>query len=488
MSSGNIEDLDSDEELDARDRTERRPAASNMRRVVAVWPKGQRLLDVGERSQVVIGRGVECDLRIDDASVSRRHAILHLSPSVAIEDLGSTNGTTVATGPIPPHQRVPMPYDSPISIGSALVVLQTVSVVDWDEAKTETRLPSIDTKMSRVTKLIELLAKSTLSVLVVGETGVGKEVATDRLHALAKRPGPLVKINCAALPEQLLEAELFGYERGAFTGAATSKPGLVEAADGGTLFLDEIGELPAATQAKLLRVLEAREVQRLGALKARSVDVRFVAATNRNLEALVRSGRFRSDLFFRLNGMTVEIPPLRERLDELPQYVRQFIGEVCAKLGRPPATISEDALAMLKAHPWPGNLRELRNVIDRALVLAGDGPIERDHIVLGSEDVVASPEIYDETPPPPSRSVPLPSRQTIPDGMWTASAWQRSAPPPSSRSVSGDAGERERIMEALAAAGGNQTEAAKLLGVSRRTLVYKLGYLGIPRPRKKGDG
>jgi transcriptional regulator with GAF, ATPase, and Fis domain len=289
------------------------------------------------------------------------------------------------------------------------------------------------------------------------------------LHALSGRTGVLVKINCAALPEHLLEAELFGYERGAFTGAVGSKPGLVEAAEGGTLFLDEVGELPLPTQAKLLRVLEAREVQRIGALKARVVDVRFVAATNRKIEKLVRTGRFRSDLYFRLNGMTLEIPPLRDRMVELPEYVRKFTEEMCAKLGRRAVPVSEEAMERLRSHPWPGNLRELRNVVDRAVLLAGHGRIERDHVLLGPERM-EDPSEFGE----PVTGVTL----TLPDGIVPVEPRELSP---------ADAAERRRIVEALGKAGGNQTTAAKLLGISRRTLVYKLGQFALPRPRKKGD-
>ncbi|HVH45563.1 MAG TPA: sigma 54-interacting transcriptional regulator [Labilithrix sp.] len=469
IDSDGLLDLDTSGEQEL---TERRRAPTQPRRVVAVWATGSQVLDVGGRSEVSIGRGTGCDLRIDDPSVSRRHAVLHLSPT-AIEDCGSTNGTTVGGARVPSRQHFPIPYDAPISIGNAIVVLQLVHHdVDW-EVKTDAGVRRIESKMDQLSKQLELVAKSPLSVLIVGETGVGKEVATDRLHALSRRSGSLVKINCAALPEHLLEAELFGYERGSFTGAVASKPGLVEAAEGGTLFLDEVGELPLSTQAKLLRVLESREVQRLGALRARVIDVRFVAATNRKIEGLVRAGSFRSDLYFRLNGMTLEIPPLRERIAELSEYVHKFIQEMCAKLGRRPTLISEEAMQRLRSHRWPGNLRELRNVIDRALLLAGQGRIEGAHIVLGSEDVMAARE---GQPWDPSTRL---TGQTLPEGTLPPSAAGQLSP--------SDTIERRRIVEALAKTGGNQTEAAKLLGVSRRTLVYKLGQLAIPRPRKQTD-
>lgn len=444
------------------------------RQVVAVWATGTKVLSVGERVEVIIGRGPGSDLRIDDSSVSRRHAVLHLSPTTSVEDCGSTNGTIVGGKRVPPGECFPIRYDTPISIGNALVVIQVV-----DEAKevppiahepTANAVPAAS-KMSEFVKQIELVAKSPLSVLIVGETGVGKEVATDRLHQLSGRTGALVKINCAALPEHLLEAELFGYERGAFTGAVASKQGLVEAAEGGTLFLDEVGELPLSTQAKLLRVLEAREVQRLGALKARVVDVRFVAATNRKIENFVRHGRFRSDLYFRLNGMTVEIPPLRDRVAELPEYVAKFIAEMAVKLGRRPAPISDEAIARLRGHSWPGNLRELRNVIDRALLLAGHGPIEVVHILLGPDTIIEGARSFERSTN--TTTMTLPEDFDIPT--------QSEPPSPN------DSAERRRIVEALNKAGGNQTTAAKQLGISRRTLVYKLDQYAIPRPRKRSD-
>lgn len=455
--------------------TERRRLLPETRQVVAVWAKGSKVLNVGERAEVIIGRGPGSDLRIDDSSVSRRHAVLHLSPTTSVEDCGSTNGTIVGGTRVPAGQCFPLPYDAPISIGNAIVVLQLL------DPAIEVRPPPSDpatnavaaaSKMSEFSRQIELVANSPLSVLIVGETGVGKEVATDRLHALSGRTGALVKINCAALPEHLLEAELFGYERGAFTGAVASKQGLVEAAEGGTLFLDEVGELPLPTQAKLLRVLEAREVQRIGALKARVVDVRFVAATNRKIENFVRQGRFRSDLYFRLNGMTVEIPPLRDRLPELPEYVTKFIAEMSTKLGRRPAPIADEALERLRGHSWPGNLRELRNVIDRAILLAGQGRIELAHILLGPDTIIEGGRTAERATN--TTTMTLPEDFDIPT--------QSELPP-----VANDSAERRRIVEALNKAGGNQTTAAKMLGISRRTLVYKLGQYAIPRPRKRSD-
>jgi transcriptional regulator with PAS, ATPase and Fis domain len=276
----------------------------------------------------------------------------------------------------------------------------------------------------------------------LGETGVGKEVAAVRVHEHSQRAkGPLVRVSCAAFPDNLLEAELFGYERGAFTGAMQAKAGLFEAGHGGTVFLDEIGEVSLSTQAKLLRVIEAREVQRLGALRPKPIDVRFVSATHRDVAGMVAAGTFREDLFFRLNGISVTLPPLRQRTDEILPLATAFARGT---------DIGAEAKEALIKHPWPGNVRELRNVMERAVVLSGGQRIESAHLQLAA---------------PPARKAP-PTLAAQPPG--------------------GDGSEeRARIIAALEACAGNQTSAARLLGMSRRTLIYKLDELDIPRPRKR---
>jgi two-component system response regulator AtoC len=313
---------------------------------------------------------------------------------------------------------------------------------------------STEESMRRVHALCERAAAGSINVLILGETGVGKEVLARRLHRLSARAGKaFLAVNCAALSEALLESELFGHERGAFTGAGAAKPGLLESAPGGSLFLDEIGELPAGLQAKLLRVVEARELTRVGGVRPRPIDVRFIAATNRDLEAEVARAAFRRDLYFRLNGMTLTIPPLRERAGDVAALARRFVRELCARERREPAPrIDDEAMALMVGHAWPGNVRELRNVIERALLLAPGRVITPEHL-------------------PVERLAPL------------LAARESAAVAPVAPVAPGDAG-RERVLAALAACAGNQSRAARALGISRKTLLARLDAYGVPRPRK----
>jgi two-component system response regulator AtoC len=314
--------------------------------------------------------------------------------------------------------------------------------------------------MAQLDSLVRRIAHSNISVLVLGETGVGKERLAEKLHLGSPRAkGPFVRLNCAALTESLLESELFGHERGSFTGAIQSKPGLLETAEGGTLFLDEVGDLPLSMQVKLLRVLEERQVLRVGGLKPRAIDVRFVSATNKDLEREVAAGRYREDLYFRLNGVTLMLPPLRERLDEIEPLARGFITSAYRSMGKTgEVSISAEALEIMKQYPWPGNVRELRNVIERAMLLCSGGVIAPTHLPL--EKMLA--RFAGKKPSP------------------------LVAPPPRPASEEGD--ERHRIEEALQLSGGNQTEAARILGISRRTLINRLEEYGISGPRKKRSG
>lgn len=301
--------------------------------------------------------------------------------------------------------------------------------------------------------LIRQAAPSPATVLVLGETGTGKELAARAIHALSPRgKGPFVRLNCGALPETLFESELFGYEKGAFTGAVARKPGRVELANGGTLFLDEIGELSAASQVKLLRLLQEKEYERLGGTETLKADVRVVAATHRNLDEMVKSGAFREDLYYRLNVVPISLPSLRARPGDIPLLAAHFLTMLGAQNARPRAVFAPDALALLGAQQWPGNVRQLQNFIERVLVLAPPG------------DLIDAAAVQKEL----SRA-----------GLDTKSAAPVAGAADSLPERRKDA-ERQAVEEALQKAGGNRSVAARLLGVSRRTLYNKLEALGLP--------
>jgi transcriptional regulator with PAS, ATPase and Fis domain len=333
--------------------------------------------------------------------------------------------------------------------------------------------------MRKLAEIVERVAASDISVIVLGETGAGKEKLAEKIHRLSKRrERPFLRLNCAALSESLLESELFGHERGAFTGAHSAKPGLLEVAQGGTVFLDELGELPLSIQAKLLRVIEDQKVMRVGGLTTRPIDVRFISATNRNLEAEVARKAFRQDLFFRLNGVLLIVPPLRDRVDEIKPLVQMFITQASVKMNRTPEPqLSPQALDALRAYRWPGNIRELKNVLDRSVLLCRTP-------VLGPDDVAFSANLGQveppSEPPPPRGSGSLRS---------TSESGHTLVPPPQGVQPSRLKDEfavieRQRILDALAQCEGNQSRAAKLLGISRGTLLSRLDAYQIARPRK----
>jgi two-component system, NtrC family, response regulator AtoC len=403
--------------------------------VILALGKGELVTHVMGDAPVVFGREPTSTVCLQDPSLGRRHARLTWGgPAGVIEDLGSTNGTRVNGARLPARGQASVQLGDVIELGEIVVLVRvrsaTSSVLD-DRA------------------LIDRVARSQITVLILGETGAGKERWVDAIHARSERArGPLIKINCAALSETLLESELFGHERGAFTGAVGAKAGLIEAAEGGTLLLDEVGELSLALQAKLLRVLEQREVMRVGATTTRAIDVRFVAATHRDLQAMVAEGRFRQDLYYRLDGFTLRIPPLRARRDELPQLVTELIAETCTIT--PPPRLDIHALARLSAYSWPGNVRELRNVIAKALVRWTGGPLQTEHFADLPESVSTRP-------------APGGDAAALFDDV--------------------DAYERKRILDTLERLGGNQTKAAAELGISRRTLVNRLQAWGLTKRR-----
>jgi two-component system, NtrC family, response regulator AtoC len=550
---------------------------------------------------VTIGRDPDADVRLDDPLVSRQHARLHVGAALAIEDLGSNNGTRLldlgraGTSPttgseteraglterrLSPGERLPLTPGLSIQIGSSMLVVQRAAAVTrlrrcWshgyfeeqlqracdrtepgagfavarvrvdragDAGKLEallgdlagdagllaayapldyelllpasadpardiaaaleslpsrfatgrfpadgrsahalmaclsarlegaappaaTSLVVLDPVMQELTAQARSIARGTLPVLLMGETGVGKEIFAEVIHRASPRSRePFVRLNCGALSESLLEAELFGYERGAFTGATTSKVGLLETAQHGTVFLDEIGELPMPLQVKLLRVLEERALLRVGGTQLRAIDVRFVSATNRDLAERVRAGRFREDLYYRVGGACLVIPPLRERPAEIEPLARAMIASMAPRLGLAgPVEIDAEALAWMHAHRWPGNVRELRNVIERALLLSGAGPIGIKHLPTAHAGL---------------GDAPATSREPVPAPIAT------SAPAAAAlRSAVADT-EREQILRALEACGGNQTRAAKMLGIARGTLLARMRAFELPRPRR----
>src|SRR5579871_3128649 len=307
-------------------------------------------------------------------------------------------------------------------------------------------------KMQEVLATVERVAATNSTVLLGGESGVGKDLIARAIHEKSRRAsGPFVKINSTAIPENLLESELFGFERGAFTGAAASKPGKFELADKGTLFLDEIGDVPPATQVKLLRVLQEREFERLGGTKTIKVDVRLIGATNRDLREALEQGTFREDLYYRLNVVPIDIAPLRERKEDIPDLVNLFISRFAGDSGKIIEGITPEAMQTLVVYHWPGNVRELQNVIERACALSKGPMLESADVHL---DVRASKAGNGAT-------------GFLPDGM-TLEQW-----------------EDEMVKEALRRANGNKSQAARLLGLSRNALRYRLSKIGIADEAEK---
>ena len=459
--------------------------------------------------RVTVGRGEDNDIRVADPTVSKRHAILHIGPPMRVEDAGSANGIrvlahreTAGTARLV-ETRLPPGGSTEVALGDGITIGATLLTVRRDEgdskpvssrvARTFVSPVIRDQKMRQLYDMVDRVAQGPISVLLLGETGVGKEVMAEAIHRRSPRSkGPFVALNCAALSESLLESELFGHEAGAFTGAIRQKPGLFETAEGGTVFLDEVGELPLPIQVKLLRVLEERKVLRVGGLARRPINVRFISATNRDLEGESIRGTFRQDLYFRLNGISLVIPPLRERVAEIEPLARSFVAKACAQMRlRTPPELSRQAIEALERHPWPGNIRELRNVIERSVVLCTGDRILPEHLGLERHASRAEPTLqrtepsFQTTPPPMS---PLPSVVPI-----TMPRESRAMSAPVTLPSGGAAPlktemeelERKRIMDALEQCGGNQTQAAELLGMSRRTLVARLSGYGLTKPRKK---
>jgi transcriptional regulator with GAF, ATPase, and Fis domain len=399
-------------------------ATRRTRALVVTGPNGSVTYDLPERGTVVVGRDPEADLVFDDATLSRRHARVRVGDAVTIEDLSSKNGTRVRGRPLRAGEPQPLDRDTVAVLGAVMLALRE-------------RAPSprgahdivVSGALEALADTVRKVAATDLPILLLGETGVGKDVFAEMIHARSPRHGrPLVRVHAAAVSESLFESELFGHEQGAFTGAVRARAGLLEAADGGTVFIDEVGEVPPTLQVKLLRVLEDRRVQRIGAVTQKKIDVRFVAATNRDLAEEVRRGTFRADLYHRLRGVCLRIPPLRERRAEIPALAESFLERAA-----PDKRFSPAALRELGKYPYLGNVRELRNIVERSALLARSATLEPADL------------LFDEQ----------------------------------------GSSERRRIAMALERTSGNQKLAAELLGISRRALLYKLDEHGLPRPRKR---
>jgi len=314
-------------------------------------------------------------------------------------------------------------------------------------------------KMQEVLATVERVAPTNSTVLLGGESGVGKDLIARAIHQHSRRAGgPFIKINCTAIPENLLESELFGYEKGAFTGAAAAKPGKFELADQGTIFLDEIGDMAGSLQAKLLRVLQEREFERLGGTKTIKVDVRVVAATNQDLRAALEQGTFREDLYYRLNVVPISIPPLREHKEDIPYLVDHFITRFAENSAKRMTGISPQAMKLLADFHWPGNVRELENILERAAVMASGEKIEVEDIHL---DIAGRPE----------SGAGLAASAVSANG---------SVLPLLPLGSTLEQFEDEIIKEALRRSGGNKSQAARLLGLSRNALRYRLSKIGVP--------
>jgi two-component system response regulator AtoC len=426
--------------------------ASGRRRsyLVVRRPDGTQVIDVDDGAEIVVGRSSTATVRVDDPKVSREHArILRRGDALELVDLGSRNGTRV-NGNVVRGRSEGLSSGDTVRVGEAeILIAETTAALDGRPATADVELPGVvvsDPAMAQVFENVRRVAPMETTVLLLGETGVGKEVVAEQIHRQGGRAsGPFVRLNCGSLPESLLEAELFGHERGAFTGADRRKAGYFETASGGTLFLDEVGELGASMQTRLLRVLEDGKFMRVGGREEIASDLRVVAATNRELERDVRTGRFRQDLYFRLSAFIIKLPPLRERPSEIELFAELFARQFGGRMKRPQLRIAADAMAALRKHDWPGNVRELRNAIEHAVVLAEDGVV---------------------------------TAQRLPDSV--RGEPQAGATAGGMRGQVADI-ERRAIEDALEAEDGNQTRAARRLGISRRALLYKLDKYDLKR-------
>ena len=442
--------------------------------VIFAWGCPPQRFALSTQGTFRIGRNKKTnDVAIIDSSVSRNHAILTVGPKLTIQDLGSSNGTFLRKGEkdvdctATQHEHHYLGETFSVELGDRISFGSVVSMVQkakpakdltaaagnsWAHAPV-VRDPVMLALYDEINDIVQ--SSPRMSIMILGDTGVGKEVLAETIHRMSSRARkPFVAVSCVALSETLIESELFGHKRGAFTGASYDAPGYFEKAHTGTLFLDEIGEIPLKLQAKLLRVLETRTVTPVGSTDARPVDVRIIAATNKRLEECVARGTFRQDLYFRLRGFELEIPPLAARPLEIIPLAEAFLAAACQELEQPSMpTLSPEATLALQQHPFTGNVRELRNAMHEALARCRNG------IVLLEN---------------------LPAHIT---GMKRPSLVRKGDAMPA---APGGLSERQRIERALHEMGGNVTRAAKLLGMSTRTLHYRLKALGgFPRSRER---
>jgi transcriptional regulator with GAF, ATPase, and Fis domain len=447
-----------------------------IRKLRVVVVDGPDARDVGltrtfAQDEVRIGSGPDVDVTLRDAAVSREHLAVRLGPhGFSLTDIGSTNGTYVGDLRV---DRISFVDDVLVRLGNSVVRLEPLAETVEQEISPRARFGRMlgaSPTMRETFALLERVASTDLTVLLEGETGTGKELAAEGLHESSGRSGAFVTVNCGAIPRELLESELFGHERGAFTGAVRERQGAFVAADRGTLFLDEIGELPLDMQAKLLRALERREVKAVGSDRSRSVDVRIIAATNRSLLREVEAQRFRQDLYYRLAVVVVRVPPLRTRLEDLRLLVDHVQDELArrrAATGLSPfARLDETAYSMLARYDFPGNVRELRNIVERWVVL---GPF------AAPGEPVVSPRSDERTSvePNPGESS---SRET-PSGAVDAPLLK--LPYHEAKEAWNERFERAYCEAILTQSSGNVSRAAREAGVDRRHLQRLMARFGI---------
>ncbi|MBS2017732.1 MAG: sigma 54-interacting transcriptional regulator [Deltaproteobacteria bacterium] len=400
--------------------------------LVALSAEGRAPWSLPRRGEVVIGSEPECDIVIAHPSVAPRHAVLKVGPRGVLKRVGERSRVRVDGLLLGVGESAEVASGAIVEIGEVHLLFQRHE--GSDDPKTNAFVVGdhhvvIGASLAPTREVVRRAAQGDLSVMFLGETGVGKDVFAEMLHRLSPRAdGPFVRVHAAALSPTLFESELFGHERGAFTGAIHDKPGLVELADGGTLMLDEIGEVPATMQVKLLRFLEDGTVTRLGSSTPRPVDVRFVSATHRDLLAEVERGSFRRDLYYRLSGVVIRIPPLRERRDDIVPLATELLSILAARGN--PRRLTDGAKSALAAHDFPGNVRELRLTLERACVLAAGDTIDAPDLAFDPDESFATED-----------------------------------------------SEAAATLRALAECAGNQTEAARRLGISRRTLVNRLATI-----------